>query len=63
MKTATLPSGGLLWYARHEARLAWRDWLAMMTAGKAHRRRILVLVFIAGAAALHAIAWSVGNSP
>jgi ABC-2 type transport system permease protein len=59
MTTATLPSGGLLWYARHEARLAWRDWLAMMTAGKPHRRRILALVFIVGAAALHAIAWSV----
>lgn len=59
MTTATLPTGGLLWYARHEARLAWRDWLAMMTAGKPHRRRILALVFIVGAAALHAIAWSV----
>lgn len=60
MSTATpLPAGILLWYARHEARLAWRDWLAMMTAGKPHRRRMLVLVFIAGAAGLHAIAWSV----
>lgn len=59
MTTATLPTGGLLWYARHEARLAWRDWPAMMTAGKPRRQRILVLAFIAGAAALHAIAWGV----
>ncbi|MFN8830618.1 MAG: permease [Labrys sp. (in: a-proteobacteria)] len=59
MSAATLPVGGLLWYARHELRLAWRDWLAMMTAGKPHRRRLLVLVFLFGAAALHAIAWSV----
>ena len=59
MSAATLPVGGLLWYARHELRLAWRNWLAMMTAGKPHRRRLLVLVFLVGAAALHAIAWSV----
>ena len=27
--------GTLTWFARHEFRLAWRDWLAMMTAGRA----------------------------
>lgn len=59
MTTAPLPSGGWLWYARHEVRLAWRDWLVMMTAGKPRRLRILALVFIVGAGALHAVAWSV----
>lgn len=24
----------LIWFARHEFRLAWRDWMAMMTGGK-----------------------------
>jgi ABC-2 type transport system permease protein len=30
--------GTLLWFARHELRLAWRDWLAMMTGGRRRRR-------------------------
>ena len=27
------------WFAHHEARLAWRDTLAMMTAGRPNRER------------------------
>ena len=29
----------LTWFARHELRLAWREWLAMMTAGRRRRKR------------------------
>ncbi len=36
----------LSWFAAHEARLAWRDWLAMMTAGK--RVRGIVLFSVLG---------------
>jgi ABC-2 type transport system permease protein len=37
------------WFARHEARLAWREWFAMMTAGRRSRARtvaIAIAVFI-----------------
>ena len=30
--------GTVVWFARHELRLAWRDWLAMMTAGGRWRK-------------------------
>ena len=32
-------SGSLAWFARHELRLAWRDWISMMTAGDRRRKR------------------------
>jgi ABC-2 type transport system permease protein len=39
----------LSWFARHEFRLAWREWLAMMTGGRRRRNRALIalLVFVA----------------
>lgn len=48
--------GSTGWFARHEARLAWRDWLSHMTGGS--RRRVAILV-IGGSALLiflHALA-------
>lgn len=51
----------LIWFAAHELLLAWRDWLSMMTAGKATRERVMLvatLLFIAG---IHALAYSVLN--
>jgi len=35
--------GTLVWFARHESRLAWRDWLAMMTAGGRWRTRSVAI--------------------
>ena len=32
-------AAALSWFARHEIRLAWREWLAMMTGGAAKRKR------------------------
>src|SRR5260221_7248493 len=29
----------LSWFVRHEIRLAWREWLAMMTGGRRKRKR------------------------
>ncbi|PAY10012.1 permease [Bradyrhizobium sp. UFLA03-84] len=48
----------LTWFARHEFRLAWREWLAMMTGGRRRRNRALIglLVF---AAILHLPAYAV----
>jgi len=51
-------AGGLPWFARHEIRLAWREWLAMMTGGRRRRNRAVIglLVF---AAILHLPAYAV----
>ena len=51
--------GSLLWFARFEARLAWRDAVQMMTAGRAGRRRTLLIGFIALLAFLHLVAYLV----
>ena len=47
----------LAWFARHELSLAWRDWLAMMTAGKRRRERKVAVVLIVLAAILHLVAY------
>jgi ABC-2 type transport system permease protein len=49
--------GTLTWFARHELRLAWRDWLWMMTAGQPRRARTVAVVLIAFAIFLHAVAY------
>jgi ABC-2 type transport system permease protein len=49
--------GTAVWFARHESRLAWRDWLAMMTAGKAARRRRVVLGLTAFVVGMHVVAY------
>jgi ABC-2 type transport system permease protein len=48
--------GSLLWFARHETRLFWREWIAMMTAGKRTRGIILLVVLVAVAMVLHLMA-------
>jgi ABC-2 type transport system permease protein len=50
--------GTLLWFARHELRLAWRDWLGMMTAGGRTGMRTLIIALIILAAVMHAVAYS-----
>jgi ABC-2 type transport system permease protein len=46
-------------FARHELRLAWREWLAMMTAGRRGRKRAAIIGLIVFAAILHLPAWAV----
>ncbi|MFB9263208.1 permease [Bradyrhizobium erythrophlei] len=48
----------LSWFARHEFRLAWREWLALMTGGRRRRSRAVIglLVF---AVLLHLPAYAV----
>jgi ABC-2 type transport system permease protein len=49
----------LTWFASHEIRLAWREWLAMMTAGRRGRTRAAIIGLIALAAFLHLPAYAV----
>jgi ABC-2 type transport system permease protein len=49
----------LTWFAHHEFRLAWRDWLAMLTAGKPRRARIVAIAMIALAIFMHFVAFSI----
>jgi ABC-2 type transport system permease protein len=49
----------LSWFARHEFRLAWREWLAMMTAGRRWRKRVVIVGLIVLAAILHLPAYAV----
>ncbi|MFZ1814612.1 MAG: permease [Rhizobiaceae bacterium] len=48
---------GVVSLARHEMRLSWRDFMAMMTAGRKSREKAVVIFTVAGAIMLHAIAW------
>ena len=49
----------LTWFARHEIRLAWREGLAMMTAGRRGRKRVVIVGLIVLAALLHVPAYVV----
>jgi len=48
--------GSIAWFAGHEARLAWRDWLSLMTAGQRRRTRTVILGFLAYAVFMHGLA-------
>ena len=50
--------GTLVWFAHHEARLAWRDWLAMMTAGRRRRVRTVAIALIVFVTFMHFVAYS-----
>ncbi len=52
-------AAALTGFARHEIRLAWRDWLAMMTGGRRGRKRAAVIGLIVFAAILHLPAYAV----
>jgi ABC-2 type transport system permease protein len=49
MSTATT----LTWFARHELRLAWREWLAMITGGRRGRKRVAAIGLVAFAVLMH----------
>jgi len=44
--------GTLAWFARHELRLAWRDWLSMVTAGGRTRLRTVAIALLVFAAVI-----------
>jgi ABC-2 type transport system permease protein len=49
--------GTLVWFARHEFRLAWRDWLSMVTAGGRTGIGTVAIVLAVFAVAMHLIAY------
>jgi ABC-2 type transport system permease protein len=49
-------AGTWTWFARHEFRLAWRDWLSMMTAGQRSRERTFAMVAVVFVVVMHLIA-------
>jgi ABC-2 type transport system permease protein len=51
--------GTAVWFARHESRLAWRDWIGMMTAGKRERWRSVAIGLGAFVIFMHAVAYAV----
>jgi len=54
--------GSAVWFARHESRLAWRDWLAMMTAGRRERLQRAVIAIAIFVIFMHFVAyWMVGR--
>ena len=52
-------AAALTWFARHEIRLAWREWLAMMTAGRKGRKRAAIIGLTVFAAVMHLPAYAV----
>ena len=51
-------AASLTWFARHELRLVWRDWVSMMTAGKRGREPMLVLGLVVVAVLMHLLAYA-----
>jgi ABC-2 type transport system permease protein len=52
-----MSAASLTWFANHELRLAWRDWLGMMTAGRRGRERIVAIAVVIFLAFAHLFAW------
>jgi ABC-2 type transport system permease protein len=52
------PTATLTWFAGHEVRLARREWLAMMTAGRRRRGRNMAIGLIAFVALMHLPAYA-----
>ena len=52
-------AAALAWFARHELRLAWREWLAMMTGARRGRKRIAIIGLVLFAAIMHLPAYAV----
>jgi len=48
----------LAWFARHELRLAWRDWVYMLTAGERRRKRTVVIALVIFALFMHLLAYA-----
>ena len=57
----TAQPGTAVWFAQHETRLVWRDWISMMTAGRRERLRRVTIAIVLFVAFMHVVAdWSVG---
>jgi ABC-2 type transport system permease protein len=54
-----MSSAGLTWFVRHEVRLAWREWIAMLTGGRRGRKRAALIGLVVFAALMHLPAYAV----
>jgi ABC-2 type transport system permease protein len=52
-----MTAGSLTWFASHELRLAWRDWLSMMTAGRRGREKVVAVALAIFIVFAHIVAW------
>jgi ABC-2 type transport system permease protein len=52
-------ASNLSWFVRHEVRLAWREWIAMLTGGRRGRKRAALIGLVAFAALMHLPAYAV----
>ncbi|MCP4617969.1 MAG: permease [Bradyrhizobium sp.] len=52
-------ASSLSWFVRHEVRLAWREWIAMLTGGRRGRKRAAMIGLVAFAAVMHLPAYAV----
>ncbi|HKO69940.1 MAG TPA: permease [Bradyrhizobium sp.] len=52
-------AAALTWFARHELRLAWREWLAVMATGRRGRKRAALIGLVVFAAVMHLPAYAV----
>jgi ABC-2 type transport system permease protein len=52
-------ANSLSWFVRHEVRLAWREWLAMLTGGRRGRKRAALIGLVVFAAFMHLPAYAV----
>ena len=48
-----------VWLARHELRLAWRDWIGLMTGGRPRRLKLVAAALIGFILFLHLVAYSI----
>ena len=52
-------ASSLSWFVRHEVRLAWREWIAMLTGGRRGRKRAALIGLVIFAALMHLPAYAV----
>lgn len=52
-----------LWFVRHELLLTWRDWMAMMTAGRSAREHVVTIGVLVFVGLLHLLAYAVLRAP
>jgi ABC-2 type transport system permease protein len=61
MSLSGTPTASVGWFARHELRLFWRDFITMLTAGKRRLEGLLLVVVLAIVVGAHVLAaWLVG---
>jgi ABC-2 type transport system permease protein len=48
----------ITWFAAHELRLSWREWLSMMTAGQRWRERNVAVALVIFGAFMHLVAYT-----